>query len=75
MLGGNTWIQTSAPSGAWKSIASDSNGMYLASFQTGNALTTINSYIISLKRKCMNFFGYLSIPGIVAINAFSLHYR
>ena len=33
ILGGSAWSQTSAPSGDWKSIASDSTGHYLAAVQ------------------------------------------
>ena len=40
ILGGSAWSQTSAPSGYWHSIASDSTGQYLAAGQEGYIYTS-----------------------------------
>ena len=37
-IGGITWTQTSAPSGSWSSIASDSTGQYLAAVSISNTI-------------------------------------
>ena len=73
---GGTWTKTSAPSGIWYSIASDSTGKYLAAGgQSANGVggiyTSSSGYLMTLKYFIMIIIT-ITIPNYLVNNVQSL---